>query len=96
MAPLLTYDLIALGHEALAAALDLNADGAVAIEEDAAGVDVGAECEVEPVAGQVEVGQGSADADTVEGVAGARGDAGGFGMVLVSIVVESEGRRRRP
>ena len=64
-------DFAAGDGEAFAAAVHLYAHGAFAVKEDAAGVDVGADGEVEAVARQVEVGEGGADADAVQGVAGA-------------------------
>ena len=61
----------AVGDESLPAACHFYAHGAFAVEQDAARLDIGAQGEVEAVAGEVQVGQGGADANSVQGVAGA-------------------------
>ena len=79
-------DLAALDYEGLAAALDLDADGLPAFQDDAVDLYVGPYGEVETVAHGVNVGQGHAHADAVYVVLGAEADAGGFGVVHVGMV----------
>ena len=81
-------DLLSLDREPLAAALDLDADGLLPFEDDAAGGAVGADGQIEPMAGRVQVAEGGAPADAVWVVEGHGADAAGLGVVVVGGVGE--------
>ena len=89
MAPEERTSLLALDGEGLAAALHLYAHRFLSIEDDAAGDAVGADGQVQAVAGRVEVAEGGAPADAVGVVEGHRADAGGFGVVVVGDIGEA-------
>ena len=72
--------------EQFAAAVHFYADSLVMLEADAADGAVGADGEVEAMAGGVQVGQGGALADAVRVVQGERANAGGVGVVQIRVV----------
>ena len=79
-------DLVAFDGEDLAAAFHPSSDSAVAFEQDALHVAVGADGEIEAMARLVQVAQGGAHAHAAGVVEGSRADAGGVGVVVVRAV----------
>ena len=83
------YDFAAFHHEPFAAALNIHADCAIAVEDDAMHNAVGADGEVEAVAGQAEIAQVGAPADAFRVVQGQRPYACSIGRIVVGAVGEA-------
>ena len=78
-------DLAPFDGENLAAALGLHAYGSLALEQYSSHGDATADGDVQPMPGQVQVGQGGAHADSVDVVQGTGRHASRVGMVLVVV-----------
>ena len=85
-------NLAPLNDEPLAAAGHLHAHRALAVKHHPARWHIRPQGKVEAVPRQVQIRQRRADANPVQGVAGAGRHAGGLGVVLVRVVVETQGQ----
>ena len=83
--------LVPVDGERLVPALDHDADGPVAVEDEPVDEAVRPDGQVEAVPGLGQVPDGGAPPDAVEGVEGERADAGGVGVVVVGAVGVSGG-----
>src|SRR5581483_1167677 len=82
-----------------AAALDLNTDGAVTLDEHAVDQTVRADCQIKPAARRVQIANCRGDADAAADVARQRSDTGASRMVVIGRLGEAKlpaGVEKRP
>src|SRR5262252_1754308 len=79
-------DFLAGDGKLLSAALHLDTDGFLAVEDDAVHHTVGPDRQVQPMPGLAEIAQGGTPADAVRIVAGHRTNASGVRVVMIRTI----------